>query len=423
MKIKRYISLNDEKKESILFLICWAIYFCIYTGRLNYSAAMVQMVNDGFVTKASGGLIATFFFAAYGFGQTFMGVIGDRVSSFKMLLCGTALSSLCNFFMPVLFHGSVTSMCIIWGINGIAQSIMWSPIIRIISQALSPERRFKASIHIITAGPAGTLFTYILSTVLLKYFGWKSVFYSAGIIISTAFAVLLIYFVSSKKDFISEEIKKNESKPEKPYMSASGNGKMIFGILLILLLPVVVHGMLKDSITAWFPVYLSETHGMTPYMAVMLTAVMPAFNLAGIYFAKWIYGKTKSNEFFSCGILFAICACGLGFMSQIGKYNIYLAIIFAAVGTASMSGVNCIAVSVLPVHFGKMGFASTLTGVLNSAVYAGCSVSMAASGQIVEKYGWAGIIYIWCIFSALGVLLCASLNKIWLKTKNDIIKK
>ena len=424
MKTKRYINLNDEKKETTLFLICWFIYFCIYTGRLNYSAAMVQMVNDGFITKTSGGLIATFFFAAYGFGQTFMGFAGDKLSSFKMLLFGSALSSLCNFLMPALFHGNMAAMCVIWGINGISQSVMWSPIIRIISQIISPERRFKASIYISTSVPAGTLFTYILSMALLKYFTWKSVFYFAGIVISTAFAALLVYFISNKKDFITEETKKNESetKPKNAYAANSGNGKMILGVLSILLFPVIVHGMLKDSMTTWFPVYLTEIHDMAPYMAVMLTAVMPAVNFAGIYAAKWIYGKTKSNEFISCGIFFAICVCGFALMALIGQHNLYLSVIFAAAGTASMSAVNCIVISVLPIHFGKRGFASTITGSLNSAIYAGCSVSMAASGQLVEKYGWAAIIYIWCMLAAVGVLLCVSLNNIWLKMKNKILK-
>jgi OPA family glycerol-3-phosphate transporter-like MFS transporter len=420
MKIKRYMSLSDEKKETGLFILCWLTYFCVYAGRLNYPAAMVQMVSDGFISKAEGGLVATFFFAAYGCGQLVMGFVSDRVSPFKMILSGMAFSALCNFFMAAFPGNNIAALGAIWGSNGVAQSVIWSPIVKIFAQILSPKRRIKASVNILTVSPAGALFTYVLSTVLLKYFNWKSVFYSGGIIIAAAWAILLVYFISNKKLFITEEIEiAQKTKTEKTHRPAAGasNIKAICVIMAIFFLPAMIHGMLKESITAWFPVYLAEYHDVVPYLAVLLTTLLPVFNLVGLYAAKRIYDKTGSSEFITCAIMFAACGCGLGLMFLAGRYNLYLAALLAAVATASMLGVNCIVVSVLPMHFGARGLASTITGALDAVIYFGCSISMAVFGAIVETCGWAATVSVWFALAASGVLLCAALKNIWAKTK------
>ena len=427
MKIKRYISLDDGKKETGLYFICWFTYFCVYAGRLNFPAAMVQMVSDGFITKAEGGLIATFFFAVYGCGQLVMGIISDRVSPFKMILSGLAFSALCNFAMAAAPAGGVAAMCVVWGANGVAQSVIWSPMIKIFAQILSPERRFKASVNILTVSPAGALFTNGLSTVLLKYFGWQSVFYSGGVVIAAAWIVLFVYFMANKKYFVTEQIeltpktpKTETEKSEKP-AGRPGNLKVVLVVIGMFFLPVMIHGMLKESLTVWFPVYLAEYHDIAPYLAVMLSTFLPVVNLTGLYAAKWIYKKVNSNELTTCGIMFAACGLGLLSMYLLGQYNLYLAVVFAAVGTASMLGVNCISVSVLPMHFGRRGLASTITGALDSIIYFGCSLSMALFGITVETFGWTVGVSVWAMLAASGVLLCLSMSNIWKKAKEGLL--
>jgi len=353
----------------------------------------------------------------YGFGQIFTGIIGDRVSPFKMIVSGMALSALCNIIMTFQPSGSIAAMCVIWGVNGAAQSAVWAPAVRIFAQILSPERRFKAIMNINITVPAGTLATYLLSAVLLRYFTWKSVFYSGGVIVAAGAALLLVYYILNKKYFITENI---TGKAEQNGPGSHKNHKTVFAVLLIAAFPVIIHGMLKDSIVAWFPVYLNESHGVASYTAVMLTTFLPIVNLSGIYAAKFVYGKIKSNEFTVCGIMFAVCAAGFGLMFCLGGYNLYFAAILAAAGTASMFGVNVMLISALPVRFGKIGAASTVTGTLNAATYIGAAVSMIGSGNLVDKFGWQVTTGVWCILAVSGVILCLLLRKIWDIKKDNI---
>jgi OPA family glycerol-3-phosphate transporter-like MFS transporter len=329
-----------------------------------------------------------------------------------MIVSGMALSSACNIGMTFLSGGSAGALCAVWGANGVAQSAIWAPMIRILAQVLSPERRFKASVNILATVPAGTLFTYFLATVSLRFLGWKSVFYSGGSIVALGAFVMLIYYIKNKKYLIaglSAQIQPEKNK------RAGGGIKAIFAVLLIPALPVMLHGMLKDSITTWFPVYLTENFEVAPYAAVLLTTLLPVVNLAGVYSSKKIYGKMKSNELLTCAVMYASCVLGFLFMFLFGRLNLYLAAVAAAMGTASMAGINVMLISVLPMRFGKTGAVSTVTGTLNSVTYAGASVSMVGSGALVDIFGWAATIGVWCLLAAFGLILCLLLRKSWSK--------
>lgn len=66
--------------------------------------------------------------------------------------------------------------------------------------------------------------------------------------------------------------------------------------MLILLFPIMVHGMLKDGVTTWVPTYISENFLTSPSFSVLITTMLPVFNLAGAYLARYIYQKCKNNE-------------------------------------------------------------------------------------------------------------------------------
>ncbi|MCL2815029.1 MAG: MFS transporter [Oscillospiraceae bacterium] len=400
-----------------MFTACWAVYFCVYAGRLNYSAAMVWLIDAGLLSKTEAGLVASCFFAAYGLSQVFAGYIGDRVSPFKMVFAGVALSSLCNFSMA-LFSGTF-ALCVFWGLNGVVQALIWAPIIRIISQVLPPEMRFKASVDIVASVPAGTIFTYFLSTLLLKYFSWRSVFYSAGIILAVISIFWLVCTASGRQYFAPEE-ENEKAADEPPKKHKKGDKKLFWGIIVILIFPVLLHGMLKDSVTAWFPVFLTESHNIAPSFAVFITILLPVVNIFGIYAAKYILLKLKKNELLACSFFFLACFAALALMFGLGRYNLFAAAFFAAAATAGMTGANVVLISVLPAYFGKIGLTSTITGVLNSLIYAGSALSVTSSGKIVERFGWGMTALVWCLAAGAGVILCFVLKNAWLDKKGRL---
>lgn len=85
----------------LLFVACWTAYCASYLGRINYTAALTAIVADGVFSKPHAGFIGTVYFFCYGAGQIFSGILGDRVSPYKMIGAGLAGTVCANIIMPL----------------------------------------------------------------------------------------------------------------------------------------------------------------------------------------------------------------------------------------------------------------------------------------------------------------------------------
>lgn len=93
------------------------------------------MIENGGFSKAELGLVPAAFFCSYGFGQFFSGLLGDRFSPKLLVFTGVLGSSLLNLAFP--FCSSVPLMAAIWFVNGLAQSLAWAPMARLIADRAS----------------------------------------------------------------------------------------------------------------------------------------------------------------------------------------------------------------------------------------------------------------------------------------------
>ena len=111
---------KDKEKTlsagTLLFVACWAAYCASYLGRINYTAALTAIVADGVFSKSHAGFIGTVYFFCYGAGQIFSGILGDRVSPYKMIGAGLAGTVCANIIIPLCSSRYIT-MSIIWGLN------------------------------------------------------------------------------------------------------------------------------------------------------------------------------------------------------------------------------------------------------------------------------------------------------------------
>lgn len=163
---------------SLLFWLCWLAYFCTYIGRLNYNASITEILQAEQITKAQAGLISTCSFATYAIGQFCNGSVCDRVSAKRMMFVGLTLSAAVNIFMGSAH--SVALMTVLWGINGFAQSMTWSPIIKLFSDYLPARRRVSATVNIATSSALGTLMAYLLTSGCIALAGWRLIFFFAA---------------------------------------------------------------------------------------------------------------------------------------------------------------------------------------------------------------------------------------------------
>ena len=403
-------TLDNVKKSRLIVIALWIIYASAYFGRTCYSASIASIVSSGIYTKSEIGLVGTAFFVCYGAGQIISGIAGDRVNPFGMVLFGALGSSFCCFSMA--FTKPLALMAVIWGANGIFQSMLWAPLLRVFSQTISSELREKAILNIALSLPVGTVCAYLCSTLIIKYSNWNNVFICGGTVILLAFLLGLISILICEKSMtrISEKRKKADKNTPSGFLPI-----VISSGLLIIVIPSFLHGMMRDGITNWVPTMITEEYGVLPSFSVFLTVVLPVFNAFGAYIVMPLYKKFNCNEMKAAGICGIFALIPMVLLLFIGKMPVVVSIILLALTTMLMYSLNYLIISRVPVRFAESGHTSSVTGLLNSFAYIGCAVSSYGFGAVSQKAGWSAVIVIWIISALLTSLFTILSNKKWNK--------
>lgn len=399
--------INDNRMAGVLFGLCWMVYFTTYIGRLNYSSAMPAMIGEEILSASQAGFISMLYFFAYGIGQLLNGFLGDRVHPRKMIFTGLFVSGLVNLLMGSLSNFVLMSVC--WCVNGYLQAMVWPPIIRIFAEMMSEGRRVKACVNITSTMALGTLASYLLSAAMIFLLGWRFVFFAAAFLMCGVAVVFEVKFrkVEAYAQAYGESPAKS-AEPQKSGSSAVPFSKVLLSSgLLLILVPVVVHGMLKDGVTSWVPTYISEVFGTTPALSILVTTVLPIINLGGAYAAQFMYNRYfKKKEIKTAGFFFMLAVVSLFLLWRFSAVSMILTVMLLALITASMMAVNTLFVNIIPLHFEESGRVSTVSGFLNSMAYIGSAISTFTIGILVQHAGWNVTILSWLVITVAAMAGC-----------------
>ena len=172
--------LKSAKYIKYLSALCFMVYFTSYITRINYGAIVAEIVTAEGILKSSASFVITAGFISYGIGQLISGFLGDILNPKKMIFWGLIATSAFNLMMP--FCKSVLIMMTIWIFNGFAQSMMWPPLVKIMSNYLSKEEFQKNCVIVAIASSVGTIAVYLFAPIMIYLSGWRMVFFVSSII-------------------------------------------------------------------------------------------------------------------------------------------------------------------------------------------------------------------------------------------------
>ncbi|MBS6195057.1 MAG: MFS transporter [Clostridiales bacterium] len=402
---------------TMLGIVCWIVYFSIYLGRLNFSASMSEMTQTGLWGKTQLGSVAAAFYLAYGLFQFPCGILGDRISAKKMVLTGLLGTALSNMLFP--FVDSVIGMQLLWFMNGVAQSMIWPPVVKIVTDFTHGKQSVNIILMLSFTAPAGMLAAYLLDAVIMKIGDWKYCFWSAGIWVITVALMwmLMISMIERRIEKIKIPIRKNQPESLKKAKYNIGISILSSG-LLWMLAATFIHGLLKDGLTTWIPTYLTETFSVSPSFSVIISMVIPIVNLSGVYLAGYGNNSFFKNETLTAAVFFGISFLGVLLMmtglSLAGSMAVF------AIVTSMMTGVNTLFISLLPMHFQKEGKVATVTGILNAVTHLGSAVASVLFGALTEQFGWSGTEIVWCLCGIAGVICCVLPIRCWGRNRKNI---
>ena len=136
-------------QRRMLFL-CFLCYSAAYTGRLNLSASLPGLRAELLLSETQSGLFQTLLALVYATGQIVNGALADRVSARRSIGIGLLLSAACNAAFGLSHRFGL--MAALWALNGAAQSMLWTPIVRMTAAWFSGKQRERASFVLSVTG-------------------------------------------------------------------------------------------------------------------------------------------------------------------------------------------------------------------------------------------------------------------------------
>ncbi len=397
----------SNKKSNFLIFLCWAAYTVAYVGRLNYNASMVEILSQMGTTKEAAGTVSSFFFFAYGAGQLINGLLSKNYNTKYSVTVALAASCIINLAMT--FCQGIDSMKYLWFLNGAFQSILWSSLIKTLSDNLADSRLSKAVMVMSTTVASGTFSAYGLAA-LFSYLGldWTTIFYVASVLVGAVAVLWFIGMSTVKKEKTEKEVAERKVKS-----SLSFTPIFIISIA-VTLISAISNGFIKDGITTWVPSILKEEFGVPSSLSIIVTLLLPVLSIFGTSLVNVLHKKQKDENALNGIFYFVTIIFTVLIILTLNLKSVPLTLMLFGGIACLMSAVNNVITSVVPLYSRDKIDSGFSAGLLNTFCYIGSTLATSMLGKIADTKGWNDVFVCILIFTAVSFALCfvsAVLNK------------
>ena len=386
------------------------VYFVSYFSRKDFAAVMAAMISENAIQRANAGLVGTMLFAFYGVGQLVSGYLGDKIKPKHLIIIGLSATAICNAAMPYLPDAG---MIVVWGINGLAQAMLWPPIVKILSTYLDHKTYVTAHLIVTSAAHCATVLLYAYVPLCLTFMSWQAVFTTASILAVCSiivFAVAMSIILPKEAEVVKTDTRTTVSAD----VEKCKNDVKILDVLrrsgiFTVFVCIIVVGFLRDGIESWLPTLYSEAFAKDVSSSTLVSIILPIFSILSISIVTVLYRKhVLSNEVSGSAALFGISlalAIPLVFLlNNDDAFSRIAALFITAFICGAMHGVNFLLISCLPGRFARVGRSATVSGVCNSCVYVGAAISTYGIALVSKHMGWSFTAATWCGILAVGIL-------------------
>ncbi len=391
-------SLNNKKSNFLIFL-CWAAYTAAYVARLNYNASMVEILEQLNVTKEAAGTVSSFFFFAYGAGQLVNGLLSKKYNTKYSVTIALAASCVINLGMT--WCNGIGTMKILWLLNGIFQSILWSSLIKTLSDNLADSKLSKAVMAMSTTVAAGTFTAYGLSALFsaLKM-SWTSIFYVAA---ALAGIMALLWFTGIGT------IQKHQNVTNASSSKMTGKLRItpvfVFTVIVILI-SAVTNGFIKDGVTTWVPSILKEEFGVPASLSIIVTLLLPVLSIFGASLVKTLHKKYKNENVLNSIFYSASTVLAALIILTINLRSAPLTLTLFGGIACLMSAINNVITSVVPLYSRDKIDSGLSAGLLNTFCYVGSTLATSLLGKIADTKGWNDVFICILLFTIAAFAVC-----------------
>ena len=412
-------------KAKAIAWLCTLVYFGSYMTRQNFNVMLLYVIGD--FSEATGllpddlkvqlAVILTGMTVAYGVGQVICGFLGDKIKPQYMLTGGLALASITNIIMAipgVSTADHIALMTVIWSVNGVAHSMLWPPIVRIMSTYLTDDEYGYSAVRVSWGSQFATILLYLGCPVLVTFAGlsWRWVIIICailGILINIAWN---IFYPKLLRDPIGAARTKKDGEKTGAKLPA-----FVIIPLVCIFFGIIFQGIMRDGVTNWTPTLLDETFNLGDAVSTVSAVVLAVFSIASFSIYDLVHRKLFKNEVFCAAMIFGFSAVMSALVLLMFLFNVnsaILSILLMGIIVANMHGINLMLITVVPKRFVKSGKVSFFSGVLNACTYIGAAIGNTVFAYLSTLgFGWTPVVISWIAVSVLGLGVCLVAVPLW----------
>lgn len=373
--------------------LCVVLYTAAYVCRLNLSAALSGVMEDLHLTMAQGGMLQTLFAAIYAAGQFVNGSIVDRMNPAKYMLLGLTGSAACNLAMG--FCASYPAMLFVWSLNAMFQSMLWTPVMRLLALYFREDNlRVRANEIIALMLIAGHFLAWAIAGFVSAAASWRFSFIVPGGIALCAIAAMAKTALTLDARGAMARAAASSSNPILGMLAATG--------FFLVIVTCVLYGFIRDSVITWTPTILARMSGGQAISSAAFTLILPAINMAGVLLGFRLRRRgARPHGVVVLMMIFAIlCSAAL-----FGRGGMLQTAVLLGLICAAMYGANTMLTGLIPLEYDRVGRTSLTAGMIDSMIYAGSALSGALAGGVYETLGAQMLFFAWILAGAASAVL------------------
>ena len=378
-----------KNKRTGIFTVCYLAYLFIYVARLNLSMAAPGLKDLQILSMEQIGLLGSVFSIVYACGRLLSGILSDRIAPWKMISAGLILcgiSNLCFGFFPPF-----VAILLLWGINALAQSMLWGSILRILSAVYPESVAKKRASYMATTVASGNLVGILLNSALINRFGLSWAFVVPG-----GITLVISCLVVCNTRHIQPVV---EQKAKPPF-----SGLLKLASVRQMLTPALFHGVLKDNISLWMTVYVMDVFGVNLEQSSYYILLIPMLGFLARILAPEVYRLAGERERVVLAFGFAVCVASSLLLTFLAT-STWLAIGYLSLTYMAVSVMNACFLSFFPLQFAREGSVASVSGIMDFATYLGTGISSMVFGSMIEGYGYGAMFITWAVLCAIGFLM------------------
>jgi len=381
-----------SRQKRIVFS-CLMTYTTLYFCRLNLSAALEGIRSGLSLTIPQAGLLQTVFALTYACGQFVNGTVVDRVRPVRHMFTGFLGSAACNLLAGLA--PSYPVLIALIACNAAFQSMVWTPIMRLIAQNIEPGvKRIRANFFVALTLVFGHFGAWAISGFLAEMASWRFSFIAPA-------CVVLCVFAFAARSLGGMGLDDPRDKTQTAQAGTHG-GDTLRMLALSGFFPVlaacVLYGFIRDCVITWTPTLLAHQAQGAAVSSTAFTLILPVINLIGVTLGFVFRLRGAPARSVVVIMMAASVACCAPLCAGTG---ILLTAVLLGFICAGMYGANTMLTGLIPMEYDRAGKTGLTAGMVDSFIYLGGALSGFLGGTLYDGFGSEALYVSWIATAVL----------------------